>query len=185
MGKSVKAVDFKTQLFDETFKGTAYAFNEGGCSVLAIGSYKVGTKSDLPKIWRTVKWKNIRKKSNVYASFREEIEAFCDATNKRLKQTPIVSDGEQFVSIYLEPDANIITNTYKFIDMEKSSFDEEKIEQIKQNLRPILLDILKATAKNAEIAAREMKEGYIFKYTYIDKNDEFLFSVKLTPDDYQ
>ena len=40
-------------------------------------------------------------------------------------------------------------------------------------------------AKNAEIAAREMKEGYIFKYTYIDKNDEFLFSVKLTPDDYQ
>lgn len=185
MGKSVKAVDFKTQIFNETFKGTAYAFNEGGCSVLAIGSYKVGTKSDLPKIWRTVKWKNIRKKSNLYASFREEIEAFCDATNKRLKQTPIVSDGEQFVSIYLEPDANIITNTYKFIDMEKSSFDEEKIEQIKQNLRPILLDILKATAKNAEIAAREMKEGYIFKYTYIDKNDEFLFSVKLTPDDYQ
>ena len=69
--------------------------------------------------------------------------------------------------------------------MEKSSFDENKIEQIKQNLRPILLNILKATAKNAEIAAREMKEGYIFKYTYIDKNDEFLFSVKLTPDDYQ
>ena len=185
MGKSVKAADFKTQIFNETFKGTAYAFNEGGCSVLAVGSYKVGTKSDLPKIWRTVKWKNIRKKSNVYASFREEIEAFCAATNKSLEQTPIVSDGEQFVSIYLEPDANIITNTYKFIDMEKSSFDEDRIEQIKQNLRPILLDILKATAKNAEIAAREMKEGYIFKYTYIDKNDEFLFSVKLTPDDYQ
>ena len=185
MGKSVKATDFKTQIFDETFKGTAYAFNEGGCTVLAVGSYKVGTKSDLPQIWRTVKWKNIRKDTHVYDSFREEIEAYCAATNKTLKQTPIVSNGERYVSVYLEPDANIITNTYKLVDMEKSSFDENKIEQIKQNLRPILLNILKATAKNAEIAAREMKEGYIFKYTYIDKNDEFLFSVKLTPDDYQ
>lgn len=185
MGKSAKASDFKTYAFGGNFKGTAYAFNEGGCSIVAVGGYKVGTKSDLPQIWRTVKWKKIQKKDNIYASFREEIEAYCASTNNYLKQYPIISNGERFVSIYLEPDANIITNTFKFVEIEKSSLDDEKIEYIKQNLRPMILGEIKKTAEKMELVAKEMKEGYIFKYNYVDKNDVFVFSVKITPDDYR
>lgn len=58
MGKSTMSVDFSNTIDGIHYNGAAYAFNENECTLLVIGCYKVGNKSNLPQIWRSITWKN-------------------------------------------------------------------------------------------------------------------------------
>lgn len=185
MGKVSKAVDFETKIFGGVFKGTIYAFNEGGCSILTFGCYRLGTKSELPKIWRTVKWKNHIRVQNKFANFRNELGAFCKEINKNLEGSPVVSNGTQFLSIQLEEEINVLIYTYKLLEQQESSYTDEQKGLFIQNLHKVLLEQIKKSALTTEIIAKCMKEKYIFQYTYLDKNSEFFINVQITPDDYQ
>lgn len=185
MGKPAQSVDFSTTIDNAKFKGAAYAFNEGECSILSIGCYKVGTKSNLPQIWRSIQWKQHKRDANKYRTLREEIQAFADAVTDMWKQTPIISNGEQAISLALEDGEDCLVYTYRLIDFSKAQFTDEQLTYMQENIRTNIIPILKTQASQAELIKRCMDEEYVFKYIYQDKDGEFLCSVKVTPDDYK
>ena len=185
MGKPAQSVDFETIIDNVSFKGAAYAFNEGGCSIISIGCYKVGVNSNLPQIWRSIRWKQYKKDVDKYKNLREEIQAFADAVTKLWQQTPLINNGEQAVSIALEEGSDCIVYTYRLVDFSKSQFTDEQLTSIQEECRTNMIPILKTLASQTELIKKCMDEEYIFKYTYQDKNGEFLFSIKLIPDDYK
>lgn len=185
MGKTAQSVDFSTMIDDIIFKGAAYAFNEGDCSILSIGCYKVGVKSNLPQIWRSIQWKQHKRDTNKYKNLREEIQAFADAITKMWKQTPMINDGEQAISLTLEEGEDCLVYTYRLVDFSRSQFTDEQIAYMQDNIRTNIIPILKAQASQTELVKRCMDEEYVFKYIYQDKDGEFLCSVKVTPDDYK
>lgn len=185
MGKPAQSVDFDTTIDDISFKGAAYAFNEGDCSIISIGCYKVGVKSNLPQIWRSIQWKQHKRDFSKYKNLREEIQAFADAMNKMWKQTPIINNGEQAISLALEDGEDCIVYTYRLVNFSKSQFNDEQLAYMQEKVRENIIPILKAQASQTELVKRCMDEEYVFKYIYQDKDGEFLCSVKVTPDDYK
>lgn len=101
------------------------------------------------------------------------------------KQTPIISNGEQAISLALEDGEDCLVYTYRLIDFSKAQFTDEQLTYMQENIRTNIIPILKAQASQAELIKRCMNEEYVFKYIYQDKNGEFLCSVKVTPDDYK
>ena len=185
MGKIAQSVDFETEIDNVNFKGASYAFNEGDCSILCIGCYKVGVKSNLPQIWRSVQWKQHRRDRSKYKNLREEIQAFADAVTKMWKQTPIISKGEQAISLALEEGEDCLVYTYRLVDFSKSQFTDEQLAYMENNVRTNIVSIVKAQASQTELLKRCMDEEYVFKFIYQDKEGEFLCSVKVIPDDYK
>ena len=185
MGKPCQSVDFDTQIDNAKFKGAAYAFNEGECSIISIGCYKVGVKSNLPQIWRSIQWKQHKRNPNKYKNLREEIQAFADALTKMWQQNPVISNGEQAVSLALEDGEDCLVYTYRLTEYAKSQFNEAQLSYMQENIRKNIIPILKNQASQAELIRRCMDEEYVFKYIYQDKDGEFLCSVKITPDDYK
>lgn len=185
MGKPCQSVDFDTQIDNAKFKGAAYAFNEGECSIISIGCYKVGVKSNLPQIWRSIQWKQHKRNPNKYKNLREEIQAFADALTKMWQQNPVISNGEQAVSLALEDGEDCLVYTYRLTEYAKSQFNEAQLSYMQENIRTNIIPILKSQASQAELIRRCMDEEYVFKYIYQDKDGEFLCSVKITPDDYK
>lgn len=185
MGKAAQSVDFDTMIDNEKFKGAAYAFNEGDCSIVSIGCYKVGVKSNLPQIWRSIKWKYHKKDGNKYKNLREEVEAFSSGLNKLWKQSPIVNNGEQAISLDLEEGEDCLVYTYRLVEYSKTQFTEEQLAYIQETVRKNLIPLLKTMAAQTNLIKRCMDEEYVFKYIYQDKEGNFFFYVKITPDDYK
>ena len=70
MSKKAITSDFESKLDDEIWRGAIYAFNEGDASTITVvAGYKVGVKSKLPEIWRSITWKSFK------MSEAEKIEA--------------------------------------------------------------------------------------------------------------
>ena len=185
MGKPAQSVDFDTKINNVSFRGAAYAFNEGECSIISIGCYKVGVKSNLPQIWRSIQWKQHDRDIKKYKNLREEVQAYADAITKMLQKTPVISDGAQFISFTLEEGEDCLVYTYRLIDFSKSQFTDEQITYMQETVRADLIPTLKKLASQTELIKRCMDEEYVFKYIYQDKDGEFLYSVKVTPDDYK
>ncbi len=185
MGKVAQSVDFDTTIDGISYKGAAYVFNEGDCTIMSIGCYKVGSKSNLPQIWRSIQWKQHNRDVNKYKNLREELKAFTDAINKMWQETPVISNGEQTVSIQMEDNEDCLVYTYRLIEYSKSQFSEEQLRQIQDNVRPSIISRLKNQASQVELVRRCLNEEYVFKFIYQDKNSDFMFSIKVTPDDYK
>ncbi len=183
MGKPACSVDFKTVLDGKNFKGAAYAFNEGGCSILALGCYKVGVKSNLPQIWRSIHWKEYQKVQR-YSSLREEIKAYCESINKLWKANPISIDGEEVLSMSIEEGEDCLVYKRRLKDFSKDQIPAEKVNDVEKEIRGKMIIELKSEAQQTELLRRCMKEKYVFKYIYLDKNNDFFCSIKVTPDDY-
>lgn len=185
MGKPAQSVDFETTIDNVSFKGAAYAFNEGGCSLLSIGCYKVGAKSNLPQIWRSIKWKQHQRNESKFKTLREELLQYTTALNDLWSRSPLISNGEQAISMQLEENEDCLVYTYRLIEIERSQFTDEQLSYLQNTIRENLIPMLKSQASQAELLRRCMEEQYVFKYIYQDKNGEFLCSVKVVPDDYK
>ena len=164
MGKNTMSVDFSNTIDGIHYNGAAYAFNENECTLLFIGCYKVGNKSNLPQIWRSITWK---------------------ATNENLKKNPIISNGVKSVSLNVANDEDCLIYTYQLLNADKTKTTPESLQSAADNLRPILLQEIKNQANNAEYVRRCMDFNYSFKYYYYDKDGNFLISITLKPEDYQ
>lgn len=183
MGKKCQSFDFDTTVDGKHFKGAAYSFNEGGCTVIVIGSYKVGTKSNLPQVWRTIKWKQ-HKKVEHYGSLREEMADYCKGLNAMLAQKQLVAQGTQTVSIEQMPYEDCIVYTYALLDYSKDQFTAEQINNMRDYYRTEMVDNqLKAMAQQDELVKRCIDAGYSFKFVILDKNKDFLYDVKVTPNE--
>lgn len=184
MGKSTQSVDFDTTIDGARYKGAAYAFNEGDCSILCIGCYKVGAKSGLPQIWRSVRWK--QKTVKKYNSLREEIQTYTEGLNKMLQDSPRkISDGEQFVSLALEKGEDCIVYTYRLVDFSRSQFDDEQIAYMRQMVHDNMIPELKKQASQTDFLRKCTDANYVFKYVFEDKDGNLLYTIRITPDEYK
>lgn len=183
MGKKAYTVDFSTILDCEKFKGAAYAFNMNKCTILAIGCYKIGVKSNLPQIWRSINWKNHVPVKN-YATLREELQVYTQSMNEILKKNPVGTEGEELVSVELEEGYDCLVYTYRLTEVSKSDFTDEQISTMHDMVRLLLVPQLKQQASQLELIQRCMSENYVFKYVFLDKDMNFMYSVKVVPDDY-
>lgn len=185
MGKNTMSVDFSNTIDGINYNGAAYAFNENECTLLVIGCYKVGNKSNLPQIWRSITWKKHQRSASNYESLHEELQAYCKATNENLKKNPIISNGVKFVSLNVANDEDCLIYTYQLLNADKTKTTPESLQSAADNLRPVMLQEIKNLANNAEYVRRCMDSNYTFKYYYYDKNGNFLISITLKPEDYQ
>lgn len=185
MGKNAQTVDIDNpNLFGSHFRGAIYAFNEGGCTVLIIGLYKVGVISNLPQIWRSITWKNHKKNTKKYASLREELEDYCKGMNKLCAASTATISGVRFDNWNVEEGEDCLTITCTIVEADKNNFTEEQLEQLAEEIRPTTIEDVKGFRSKADLLRRCMDESYVFKMIFNDKNGNFLFTIKVTPDDY-
>ena len=117
--------------------------------------------------------------------FLSSLFIYFDALTKMWQQNPVISNGEQAVSLALEDGEDCLVYTYRLTEYAKSQFNEAQLSYMQDNIRTNIIPILKSQASQAELIRRCMDEEYVFKYIYQDKDGEFLCSVKITPDDYK
>ena len=84
LGKRARACNFKSNFMGQQYKGTIYCFKEGGCTVCAIGTYTNASTSKLPSIWKTLKWKPIKKKEDP-RSLEEQVMDFARNYTQQLQ----------------------------------------------------------------------------------------------------
>lgn len=183
MGKKACTADFSTMLDGKKFKGAVYAFNMNQCTILAIGCYAEGVKSKLPQIWKSITWKNYIPIKN-YATLREEIQEYTQSMNKLLKKNPVKSEGEELLSVALEDDYDCLVYTYRLTEVSKSDFTDEQMLMTHDVVRPEIISLLKQQISQLELIQRCASENYVFKYIFMDKGMNFMFSIKVVPDDY-
>lgn len=182
MGRKAEAVDFSTTFNGVSLKGAAYAFNVGDCSLIAIGCYRPGMKSDLPQIWRSIRWKQHSRKT--YASFEDEIKDFIPSFNELVKKKPVIVNDCQIASLDYDITSKCIIYRLRLVNASRFDLSEADIETMKQTMKQMLPSILKEDAANTEIVRHAIKNGYSFKYICSDRGDNHLYDVMVTPDEY-
>ena len=151
---------------------------------MIIGCYKVGVKSNLPQIWKSIQWKKVNRTAS-YKTLREEVQDYCVAMNELLSKNTLSATGEeQVISFELEEGQDCLIYTYKLLTLDKNDYTEEQINLMRNFVREAVIPEVKKMGGQTELIKRCMQNDYIFKYVYLDKNDEFFYSVKITPDDY-
>ena len=184
MGRKAVTADFSTTFLGTYFKGATYCFNKDDCTIVIIGCYKVGVKSNLPQIWKSIQWKKVNRTAS-YKTLREEVQDYCVAMNELLSKNTLSATGEeQVISFELEEGQDCLIYTYKLLTLDKNDYTEEQINLMRNFVREAVIPEVKKMGGQTELIKRCMQNDYIFKYVYLDKNDEFFYSVKITPDDY-
>ena len=79
------SVDFSNTIDGIHYNGAAYAFNENECTLLVIGCYKVGNKSNLPQIWRSITWKKHQRSASNYESLLQSDQREKEEKSRYLK----------------------------------------------------------------------------------------------------
>lgn len=184
MGRQAFTKDFEAKLDGVQFKGAFYAFDLGNSSIIIIGAYKVGKKSDLPSIWRSITWKDHDSGARKFSSIREELESLVEIMNKSLQLNPQIKEGEQLESLRLEENTDCIVFKYKLLSIENSSFANADMEIVTESIRTNMISRIHKVAKTILLFRRLMDAQYIFKFEYFDKNGEPFCTVKVVPDDY-
>lgn len=184
MGRSAFTKDFEAKLDGVQFKGAFYTFDQGNSSIFIIGAYKVGKKSDLPIIWRSVTWKEHDSSVRKFSSMREELESLVELMNNSLRQNPQITNGEKFESIYLEEGIDCVVFRYKLLEIENSSLADANMEAAAETIRNNMINGIHEMAKTIPLFKRLMDAQYILKFEYVDKNGEPLCTIKIVPDDY-
>lgn len=184
MGHSAYTKDFEAKLKGNPFKGALYTFDLGNSSIIVIGAYKVGKKSDLPAIWRSITWKEHDSSARKFSSIREELESLVEIMNKSLQQHPQITDGEQLESLRLEENSDCVVFKYKLVAIEKSSLANADMGTVTETIKANMITRIHEVAKTVTLFKRLMDAQYILKFEYFDKNAEPLCTIKIVPDDY-
>ena len=184
MGHSAYTKDFEAKLKGTPFKGALYTFDLGNSSIIVIGAYKVGKKSDLPAIWKSITWKEHDSSARKFSSIREELESLVEIMNKSLQQHPQITDGEQLESLRLEENSDCVVFKYKLVAIEKSSLANADMGTVTETIKANMITRIHEVAKTAILFKRLMDAQYILKFEYFDKNAEPLCTIKIVPDDY-
>ena len=184
MGHSAYTNAFEAKLEGAPFKGALYTFDLGNSSIIVIGAYKVGKKSDLPMIWRSITWKEHDSSARKFSSIREELESLVEIMNNSLQQNPPITDGEQLESLRLEENSDCVVFKYKLVAIEKSSLANADMGTVTETIRTNMITRIHEVAKAVPLFKRLMDAQYILKFEYFDKNGEPLCTIKIVPDDY-
>lgn len=181
MGKKAESVDFSTTFMDTPLKGAAYAFKSGDCSIIAIGCYKPGVKSNLPQVWRSIQWKEHKKKQ--YASLQEELTSFVTSYNEFLKKSPVEYDDGQLTAMACDNNSKCISYKLRLTKLSRFDFNEQQVEQMKTAMQALAVGFVKQAVSSSELLQRCANDNYSFRYDIYDKGDNFMYDVHVTADE--
>lgn len=179
MSKKAITSDFESKLDGEIWRGAIYAFNEGGASTITvIAGYKVGVKSKLPEIWRSITWKSFE------MSDAEKIEANINIYNAGLKGGKKIAENIELVSVQKAKKFNILEFTYKLTNIDKDKFNLGLFQKNIENGKSAFVSDLFEQAKTQDVIKYCMQNNYRFHYIYTDKNSDILYILEIEPEDY-
>ena len=178
MGKKAETVDFSTVFMNTQLKGAAYAFKSGDCSIIAVGGYKPGVKSNLPQIWRSIQWKEHKKK--VYASLQEELTTFVTAFNERIQKTPIDYGDGQLTGVACDTNKKCLIYKLRIPSLSRFDFTEEQIKQMQAKMQILGVSFAKEAVNGSELIQKCVNDNYSLRYDIYDKGDNFLYNVLVT-----
>lgn len=185
LGRSAYTKDFEALLNGNKFRGALYTIEIGYSSIIIIGAYKVGCKSNLPAIWRSITWKEHDSNARKFSNMREELESLVEVMNQSLQTNTVVNDGVKFISLRLEDNADCVIFKYQLVDVDGSAIDESALMPIMESVKKEMLNNLHTMSSQILVFKRLMDAQYIFKAEYVDKNNNPLYTVKIVPDDYK
>lgn len=179
MSKKAITSDFESKLDGEIWRGAIYAFNEGDASTITvIAGYKVGVKSKLPEIWRSITWKSFE------MSDAEKIEANINIYNAGLKGGKKIAENIELVSVQKAKKFNILEFTYKLTNIDKDKFNLGLFQKNIENGKSAFVSDLFEQAKTQDVIKYCMQNNYRFHYIYTDKNSDILYILEIEPEDY-
>lgn len=179
MSKKAITSDFESKLDGEIWRGAIYAFNEGDASTITvIAGYKVGVKSKLPEIWRSITWKSFE------MSEAEKMEANINIYNAGLKGGKKIAENIELVSVQKAKKFNILEFTYKLTNIDKDKFNLALFQKNIENGKSAFVSDLFEQAKTQDVIKYCMQNNYRFHYIYTDKNSDILYILEIEPEDY-
>ena len=179
MSKKAITSDFESKLDGEIWRGAIYAFNEGDASTITvIAGYKVGVKSKLPEIWRSITWKSFE------MSEAEKMEANINIYNAGLKGGKKIAENIELVSVQKTKKFNILEFTYKLTNIDKDKFNLGLFQKNIENGKSAFVSDLFEQAKTQDVIKYCMQNNYRFHYIYTDKNCDILYILEIEPEDY-
>lgn len=179
MSKKAITSDFESKLDGEIWRGAIYAFNEGDASTITvIAGYKVGVKSKLPEIWRSITWKSFE------MSDAEKIEANINIYNAGLKGGKKIAENIELVSVQKAKNFNILEFTYKLTNIDKDKFNLGLFQKNIEKGKSAFVSDLFEQAKTQDVIKYCMQNNYRFHYIYTDKNCDILYILEIGPEDY-
>lgn len=184
MQKPAYTSDIATTFMNNSFKGAMYCFEEGGCTFITMGLYKEGCKSDLPKVWRTIKWKKIKKDTGKYKNLREELKDLCETINSlNVRGNGLSADGVKILSMNVAEDEDCIIYKYQLESLNAEDLDQETRDAMYEVMKAALVENLKQEIAKQPVLQRCLDEDYSFRYDYYDSNMEKFISITLTADE--
>lgn len=184
MGKPAKAINYENIMNGIKYKGSIYAFNENGCTLICYGMYDVSKKSNLPQIWRSIKWKRFTRQENIYTDVREETQAFINEMNPIWKRSPLIADGEQMVSMRIDDNPVCLVYVKKVLELNANSLPQDKMDTFTKIVKE---NLVAQTKKNLEAGTTLVKNwieaGYLIKYEFYDMNDVFICDIVIRPEE--
>lgn len=184
MGYPARMANFANIIDGVSYKGAMYAFKKDNCTLCAVGAYREGFPSDLPQIWRSIRWKE-RKRTQKYSSLAEEVRAYVDAMNATLSVGEQTLGGLTIVSYEFTENPYCYGCHIRMNEIDTDNMSVEDLEDFRTILRNQILSAITVTAQSSDLIRHCTDAGYNFKYVYLDKNNKEILNVTLTPDEYR
>lgn len=185
LGKRARACNFKSNFMGQQYKGTIYCFKEGGCTVCAIGTYTNASTSKLPSIWKTLKWKPIKKKEDP-RSLEEQVMDFARNYTQQLQNMGGLSmNGATMYEMNFDKSRKCLIYVIGVDALSIEMLDESTIDLLYSEYKKIGPSLVKTMGQESPFIQRCIDAGYNFEFKILDKDKKQLCKLFLTPKDYR
>lgn len=185
LGKRARACNFKSNTMGQQYKGTIYCFKEGGCTVCAIGIYTNASTSKLPSIWKTLKWKPIKKKEDP-RSLEEQVMDFARNYTQQLQNMGGFSmNGATIYELNYDRSRKCLIYVIGVDAVSIDMFNESTIDLLYSEYKKMGPTLVKSMGQESQFIQRCIDAGYNFEFKILDKDKKQLCLVFLTPNDYR
>lgn len=185
LGKRARACNFKSNFMGQQYKGTIYCFKEGGCTVCAIGTYTNTSTSKLPSIWKTLKWKPIKKKEDP-RSLEEQVMDFTrNYTQQLQKMGGLSMNGTTMYEVNFDRSRKCLIYVIGVDAVSIDMLDESTIDLLYSDYKKLGPTLVKMMGQESSFIQRYIDAGYNFEFNILDKNKKQICLLYLTPNDYR
>lgn len=185
LGKRARACNFKSNFMGQQYKGTIYCFKEGGCTVCAIGTYTNASTSKLPSIWKTLKWKTIKKKEDP-RSLEEQVMDFARNYTQQLQNMGGLSmNGATMYEMNFDKSRKCLIYVIGVDALSIEMLDESTIDLLSSEYKKMGPTLVKMMGQESSFIQRCIDAGYNFEFNILDKNKKQICLLYLTPNDYR
>ena len=183
--KRARACNFKSNFMGQQYKGTIYCFKEGGCTVCAIGTYTNASTSKLPSIWKTLKWKPIKKKEDP-RSLEEQVMDFARNYTQQLQNMGGLSmNGATMYEMNFDKSRKCLIYVIGVDALSIEMLDESTIDLLSSEYKKMGPTLVKTMGQESPFIQRCIDAGFNFEFKILDKDKKQICKLVLTPKDYR